>query len=248
MRILIVDEHPLMRQGLVHFLSQMPDVRVIGEACDCRDGYDIISTLQPDLVVFDTSLADVRGVEILRHFRAHFPDIRALVYTTCSSPDELTSVMYTNVQGVVLTTSSVQCLFEAVQTIAMGKYYLDPALADMIHTRQVGRVGPEGTPASLTPRQAAILDLICSGMANKEIANRLDISERTVKFHVGCIFNRLNVRSRLEAVRAAWHKPLTTSPGMSKSLTQQRLLTPEAANHYAAPPVDPSALIRTSPQ
>ncbi len=201
-----------MRYGLVHFLDRKPDVQVIGEAAGCADGCAMIEALRPELVVFDTSLAAVDGADVLRRFRERFPALRALVYTDGAAPETVAAAMEANIQGFVLKSSPAEHLSAAVTAIAQGKSYLDPAIADIVLNQGGERSKPAGT-LPLTSRQAAILGMIGGGMANKEIARRLEISERTVKFHVSHILDRLKVTNRLQAVRVAWEHASTAGPG-----------------------------------
>jgi DNA-binding NarL/FixJ family response regulator len=215
-RIVLVDSHPIMRHGLADLISQQPHARVIAEASGCTDACAIISTLQPDLVLFDLSLGDAEGTEILHRFREHFAGLRALVYTDDSRKETVAAALDADVHGYVLKASPSERLFEALRVIAAGKTYLDPAVTDIALDYAGGR--PDGqSKAALTSRQAAILRMIGSGMANKEIARQLEISERTVKFHVSHIFHRLNVNSRLQAVRVAGGFTTAATSGLPPS-------------------------------
>jgi DNA-binding NarL/FixJ family response regulator len=215
-RIVLVDSHPIMRHGLAALLSLQPDVQVIAETSDCTDACAAIKTLQPDLVVFDLSLADAQGAEILHRFREHFARVRALVYTDDSRHDTVTAALDVNVDGYVLKASPAERLFDAVSAIAAGRCYLDPAITDIAVDYARARSGDRSTPV-LTPRQDAILRMIGTGMANKEIAKALQISERTVKFHVSHILDRLKVRSRLQAAHAARGFPAAATSGVPPS-------------------------------
>jgi len=208
MKIVVVDARPMLRQGLVSFVSQLPTVEIVGEGSRCSDACEVIRATQPDLVIFDFWLTDGHGVDILRSFREHYEQLKALAYTDDCRPETITAAVASNIQGYVLSTSPPNRLRDALTTISAGRHYMDPVAIDALMNCKPSQALTGR--AELTPRELEILSLLREGKGNKEIARRLNVSERTVKFHVSNILRRLDARSRLHAVhlsseQAAFH-------------------------------------------
>lgn len=204
-RIVVIDTQPLLRHGLVELVQRKEEFRVVGEASDCEDGCGLIARLQPDLIVFDLDLGEACGAGTLTHFREVYPELNALVYASRCCSDTVAAALSGRIQGYVLKTSPVERLLDALQRVADGGRYLDPALCNNL-------LGQPTRAPQLSEREQEILRLLCAGMTNKEIARAAGIGERTVKFHLSHIFHRLNARNRTDAVRLAEQHRLVRAP------------------------------------
>jgi DNA-binding NarL/FixJ family response regulator len=211
-RILLVDGNPILRVGLREVLAASPNAAVVGEASRCSDACAAVSRLHPDLVVFDLELEDVCGGEVIQRFRERFPSLLAVIYTAKQEPEIIAEALACGIQGYVLKTSPNQRMREAVEHVAAGRAYLDPAITATV-LAQVARPtqGPEERPP-LSDKELAVLVLLASGRRNKQIAADLHITERTVKFHVSSILRRLQVSNRTEAVQVAEQLRLLPPP------------------------------------
>ena len=207
-QIVVVDDHPVLRDGLSAVLSTQPDFRVIGEAESGVEAVEIIVELRPDVVMLDLEMPEMDGVETLKRLREHNPDIRVIVFTAFDTDERILAAVQAGAQGYLLKGAPRDQIFEAVRVVHSGDSLLQPVVASKL-LRQMSRTG-DSTDAlgSVTPRESEVLNLLALGLQNKEIAGQLGISERTVKFHVGSILSKLNAGNRTEAVTIALQKGL----------------------------------------
>jgi DNA-binding NarL/FixJ family response regulator len=201
-RVVVVDSNPILRLGLKELLKSSANILIVGEASRCSDGCRAISALRPDLVVFDLDLEDACGAQVIERFRERFPELRAVIYTSRQEPEFVAEAVACHIQGFVLKTSPMHRLGEAIQFVAGGLSYLDPTITETVLSQLSRRSREENRPG-LSDREIAILRLLAAGKRNKEIAEALHITERTVKFHVSAILRRLEARNRTQAVRIA---------------------------------------------
>lgn len=203
-RILVVDDHPVVRFGLSMLLGSQPDFDVVGEAGSCAAACDAITRLRPDLVILDIELEDARGTEALARLRKVHPKVPAVVFTARDSDWCVVDAIRTGLQGYVTKGTPLVGLCEAVRAVARGGYYLDPRVASLV-MGQVARHDDRRRPGRryLTEREKAVLRLLAEGHRNKEIARALDISERTVKYHVAGLLTKLGASNRTQALKAA---------------------------------------------
>jgi DNA-binding NarL/FixJ family response regulator len=200
-RILIADDHPVVRDGLVAILGTQPDFAVVGEAGNGREAIAQVETVQPDVVLLDLEMPDMDGVEALRHLRAAHPALPVLVFTAFDTDERILTAVQAGAQGYLLKGAPRQELFNAIRVIHDGGSLLQPIVASKL-LRQVSQEKKPPVEA-LTPREQEVLQELAAGLQNKEIATRLVISERTVKFHVSAILSKLKVGNRTEAVTVA---------------------------------------------
>ena len=205
--IVVVDDHPVVREGLAAMLSTQEDMRVVAEASTGGEAVSLSRTHKPDVMVVDLQLPDMDGVEAIEKINEERPDSRFLVLTSYDTDDRVVHAVRAGAQGYLLKGVPKEELFHAVRTIHQGGSLLGPGVAPKLLSQV--QAGPsERTIDRLSERELEILSLVADGFRNKEIASHLFISERTVKFHVSVIFQKLAVSSRTEAVREAVRRGL----------------------------------------
>jgi DNA-binding NarL/FixJ family response regulator len=202
-RTVIVDGNPILRFALNEILKNASDLQIVGEASRCADACPVISRQRPDLVLFDLELEDGYGADVIRRFRKRFPSLRAVIYTAVRDPQIVAEALACGIQGYVLKTSPNECLLDAVEHVAAGRAFLDPDITATVLAQVSHTSGATPVPTTLSQREHAVLVLLAAGKRNKEIASLLEITERTVKFHVSAILRHLKAQNRTEAVQIA---------------------------------------------
>lgn len=205
-RILLADDHPVVRDGLVAILSTQSDFEVVGEAGNGRFAIQLVQELNPDLILLDLEMPEMDGVETLQTLRAANPDVRVIVFTAFDTDERILTAVQAGAQGYLLKGVPRQELFNAIRVVHGGGSLLQPVIASKL-LRQVSQE-PAPSVETLTPRELEVLELLAQGLQNKEIAVALVISERTVKFHVSAILNKLDAGNRTEAVAIAAQRGL----------------------------------------
>jgi len=210
-RLLIVDDHPVVREGLSAMLSTQRDFEVVGEARDGAEAEQQVEALSPDVVLMDLEMPNDDGPEAIRRIRAQRPDARVLVLTAYDTDERIFDAVQAGAQGYLLKGAPRDELFRAIRVVNEGGSLLEPVVAHKL----LGRMGQmlshdaAGVPVEqLTERELDVLRLLVKGARNKEIAAQLYITERTVKFHTGIIFQKLGVTNRSEAITAALQRRL----------------------------------------
>jgi two-component system NarL family response regulator len=199
-RVLLVDDHALLRTGVANIINQEADLRVVAEAGNGVEALEAYEHHRPDITLLDLRMPVMEGVEVVRQIRQRDPNARVIVLTTYDTDDEISRALRAGAKAYVLKDISADALIACIRDVLAGKTYLAPAAAAKL-AEGVSRV-------QLTPREMATLKLLADGKSNKEIANELDISERTVKTHLAHLFEKLGVTSRTEAVKVATHRGL----------------------------------------
>lgn len=212
LRLLIVDDHPVVRTGLRGMFESDAGFVVVGEAADGAAGADLAAELRPDVVLMDLQMAPVDGVEGIRRIRSRAGAPPVLVLTTYDSDVQILRAIEAGASGYLLKDAPRETLFEAVRSTAAGGSPLAPTVA----ARLLGRLSP-GAPARgsevLTMRELEVVRLVARGASNREIARDLRISEATVKTHLLKIFEKLGVADRTSAVTTAIERGLIELPG-----------------------------------
>ncbi|ABX03957.1 MAG TPA: DNA-binding response regulator [Herpetosiphon sp.] len=203
-RILVVDDHPVVREGLVAILSTQADFSVVGEASAGLQAVELCQQLQPDLVLLDLELPDLDGVAVLERLDLAATNRRVLVFTAFDTDERIIGAVRAGAQGYLLKGAPRDELFAAIRLIHAGGSTLHPLIASKL-LRQVQR---DTTLVELTPREHEVLQHLAQGFANKQIAYQLNITERTVKFHLNSIFQKLGAHNRTEAVAIAYERQL----------------------------------------
>ncbi len=200
-RVLIADDHMVVREGLRAILEAAPDLLPVGEATDGAEAVQLVGEKTPDVVLMDLRMPGMDGIEAIRQIRARYPDVQVVILTTYDEDDYIVRGLRAGARGYLLKDSGRKVLFEAIRAAARGESLLPPeVIAKVVANLQ----GPQRAEAeTLSKRENQVLALLAQGAPNKEIALELSISERTVKAHVTSIFNKLGAGSRAEAVAIA---------------------------------------------
>jgi len=211
-RIVLADDHWLMRDGTRHILEQCPDLRVVGDAEDGQHALELVERLQPDIAILDIRMPKLNGVEVVRRMKKCSPNTEALMLTAYDDDDYILALMVAGALGYLLKTARPSELIDAVQRVHLGEPVLHPAIAMKVARLWARRRDSTGQESreQLSPREREILQLAASGLRNKVIADKLSISVRTVEGHFNSIFAKLGVSSRMEAVLCALSRHLVT--------------------------------------
>ncbi len=199
--IVVVDDHPIVRDGLVAVLATQSDFEVVGEASSGPEAIRYVSAIKPDVILLDLEMPDMDGVETLLRLREIDPAVRVIVFTAFDTDERIVKAVQAGAQGYLLKGVPRGEIFNAIRVVHAGGALLQPVVASKL-LRQVSRdAQPEAD--TLTERELEVLRLMAQGQMNKEIAAALVISERTVKFHVSAILSKLGAGNRTEAVTLA---------------------------------------------
>ncbi|HET9112183.1 MAG TPA: response regulator transcription factor [Ktedonobacterales bacterium] len=205
-RILVADDHPIVRDGLVAVLNTQPDFTVIGEAGTGAEVVRRVAELAPDVLLLDLEMPEGDGVEALQFIQAQGATTRAIVFTAFDTDERILAAIRAGAQGYLLKGIPREDIFRAIRTVSAGGSLLSPVIASRL-LRHVS--GPAATPAQpLTPRERETLQLLGRGLQNKEIAARLGIRERTAKFHIAALMRKLGAGNRTEVVTLATQRGL----------------------------------------
>lgn len=201
-RVLLADDHAVVRAGIRQFLERADDITVIGEADDGEAAKAFIQATQPDVAVLDIQMPRASGIEVTRWIRAHYRQVGVLILSAFDDDPYVLAVLQAGANGYVLKTASPLDIIQAVRDVNAGKSALDPEITQKVMAQLVGH--KETVPVEqLTDRELEVLTLVGKGFTNKAIGVQLGISDRTVQGHLARIFNKLNAASRTEAVMRA---------------------------------------------
>ena len=198
--VLIVDDHALLRTGVANIINHEPDLQVVAEAANGVEAVDAFERHRPDVTLLDLRMPVMEGVEAVRRIRERDPHAKVIVLTTYDTDEDITRALKAGAKAYILKDIAADALIACIHDVLNGKTYLAPAAAAKLAERV--------TKVQLTPRELATLRSMAQGRSNKEVASELGISERTVKTHLGHLFQKLGVTSRTEAVRVASHRGL----------------------------------------
>ena len=194
-RIMIADDHAVVRQGLRMFLSLDPELEVVGEAADGREALQMARELRPDVVLMDLLMPVMDGIEAIGALKSEMPDIEVIALTSVLEDASVIGAIRAGAAGYLLKNTRAEELIEAIKAAAEGQVQLSPQAA----ARLIREVRAPESPEALTERETEVLRYLAQGFSNKEIAYQLTIGEKTVKTHVSSILSKLNVASRTQA-------------------------------------------------
>jgi DNA-binding NarL/FixJ family response regulator len=204
-RVVLADDHAVVRHGVCQFLIEDGDIDVVAQASDGAEAIRLVEAHQPDVAVLDIRMPGMTGVEATRRIREQFPHVRVLVLTAYDDDPYVMALLEAGAAGYVLKTASGDELVRAVRTVYRGESALSPEIASKVVRLATSRRPEEaaGQVEPLTPRELDVLRLAARGMTNRAIGHRLGISHRTVQGHLANIYGKLGVNSRTEAVTEA---------------------------------------------
>jgi NarL family two-component system response regulator YdfI len=200
-RVLIADDHMVVREGLRAILEAAPDLLPVGEATDGAEAVRLVGETDPDVVLMDLRMPGVDGIAAIRQIKARYPEVQVVILTTYDDDDYIVRGLRAGARGYLLKDTGRKVLFEAIRAAARGESLLSHEVVDKVVAHLHGP--PPVETDALSRREGQVLALLAEGAANKEIALQLSISERTVKAHVTNLFNKLGASSRAEAVAIA---------------------------------------------
>jgi DNA-binding NarL/FixJ family response regulator len=207
-KVLIADDHPVVRDGLRAMLATQADMQLVGEAATGTDAVQRTRALRPDVVLMDLQMPELDGPAAIATLRDQAPEVRALVLTTFGSDADITRAIDAGATGYLLKDAPREQLFEAIRAAARGESVLSPSVA----TRVLGRMRAPADEA-LSPRELEILGAVARGLSNRAIGRQLYVSEATVKTHLLRIFGKLGVDDRTAAVTVALERGIIRLPG-----------------------------------
>ena len=207
LRVVVVDDHPLYREGLVTAMSAMTDVEVVGQAGDGREAVAVVAELLPDVVVMDLHMPVLNGIDATRRIALAQPSVAVLVLTMLEGDDSVFAAMRAGARGYLLKGADRSEIARALTGVAHGEVVFSAGIASRVlafFAAAPGQAAPGLDPfPSLTEREREVLDLVARGLTNAEIARRLVVSDKTVRNHVSNVFAKLHVAGRAEAVARA---------------------------------------------
>lgn len=209
LRILLADDHAMLRDGVHMVLEAQPGFEVVGCADNGRDAVRLVRELQPDIAVLDVAMPEMNGLEATKAIRECCPDTAIVILSMHEGEEYLREALRAGAAGYVLKRAAAQELVGAIMAVRRGESYLDPALTRTLisdYVRQVER--SDETPDSLTDRELEVLTLVAEGLTNRQIALRLNISIKTVQTHRANLMDKLNLHDRTELVRYAIRRGL----------------------------------------
>jgi len=201
-RVLLADDHAVVRTGIRQILERADDLKVIAEAEDGQQAQKLIENRHPDVAVLDIQMPRASGIEVTRWVRTHYRDVGVLILTAYDDDPYIQAVLQAGANGYVLKTASPAEIIQAVRDVEAGKSVLDPAITQKV-LAQISRREEIPRVETLTERELEVLTLVGKGFTNKAIGVNLGISDRTVQGHLAKVFNKLSASSRTEAVMRA---------------------------------------------
>ena len=200
-RVAVADDHPVVREGLVAMLETQPDFAIVGSAASGTDVLALVKSADPDVLLLDLEMPALDGVGVLRALRESGARVRSIVFTVFDTDERIIAAVEAGAVGYLLKGAPRADVFSAVRVVAAGGSLLAPLAASAV-LRRVRGESPPAAP-NLTMRERMVLEHLAHGLGNKQIAARLGITERTVKFHVSAVFTKLGAANRTEAVTRA---------------------------------------------
>jgi len=209
-RVLVVDDHPVVRRGIQSLLAEEPDIEVVGEAVNGKDALAKVDHLKPDVILMDLVMPEMGGIEAIQQITARHTEARILVMTSFAADDKVFPSIKAGALGYLLKDSDPEDLIRMIRQVARGELSIHPTIARKV-IQELNRPAQEPlTPSPLTEREVEILQLLAQGVENKDIAARLFVREATVRTHVSNILGKLQLANRVQATLYALHKGITS--------------------------------------
>lgn len=203
-RVLIADDHAIVRTGLRALIHSEPAMELVGEAAGGYEAIDLVEKTMPEILVLDLSMPDLDGISVTRKIKPQFPSVRILVLTIHEDEALLRAVLKAGAAGYILKGAAEVELISAIHTVMRGELYVDPSMVRKLLSDEVAPAMLQSKPAeSLTPRETEVLKLIVRGFTNRQIGEELSISIRTAESHRSNLSDKLGLHNRVELVRFA---------------------------------------------
>jgi DNA-binding NarL/FixJ family response regulator len=212
-KVLLVEDHIVVRQGIKALLSDEADIQIVGEADNGREALALVETLQPNVVLMDISMPGMNGIEATRQVRQRYPEVKVVVLSMHANEEYVFQVLRAGASGYVLKQSDSSEVLTAIRAALAGGSFLSPPISQTVINDYVQRAESRGRGNDLdllTSREREVLQLLAEGLSNREIAEQLSISIKTVETHRGNMMNKLGVGSKTELVKYALRKGWAT--------------------------------------
>ncbi|WP_221567954.1 response regulator transcription factor [Alkalihalobacillus sp. TS-13] len=209
--VMLVDDHAVLRDGLKNIFEMEDDIQVVGEAVNGNEALEVLKEMKPDVVLLDINLPDKNGVELTAIFKRDYPNVKVLILTMHSMDEYFMAAIREGADGYLLKDAPSVQVVEAIRTVAKGESIIDPSLTKKL-LGYYNQKNETTDKSELTEREKEVLICLVDGLSNKEIGERLFISDKTVKIHVSKIFKKINVKSRSQAVIYAVQNQLVPLP------------------------------------
>jgi len=209
-RVLLADDHRILREGIRALIDDQEDMQVVGEAEDGLETVKKVAKLQPDVVVMDIAMPLLNGLEATRQIRRDFPQVKVLILTMHDNEEYIRQVLAAGALGYVLKDAAARDLLGAIRTVNQGEAVLSPAITRLVIEDYLrwGDIRPEDTTDGLTAREREVLQLIAEGYTNKEIAGIMSLSVKTIQSHRTNLMNKLDLHDRGELIKYAIQKKI----------------------------------------
>ena len=209
-RVMVVDDHPVVRRGIKSLLGEEEDIQVVGEAVNGRDALEKVESLQPDVILMDLVMPEMTGIEAIEKITASHPDAKILVMTSFAADDKVFPSIKAGALGYLLKDSDPEDLIRMIRQVFRGELSIHPTIARKV-IQELNRPPKEPlTPSPMTEREVEILQLLAQGIENKEIARRLVVRNATVRTHVSNILRKLQLANRVQATLYALRTGITS--------------------------------------
>jgi NarL family two-component system response regulator LiaR len=216
--ILVADDHPLLREGIVQLLDKEADIEVVGQAADGEEAVRLADEKTPDVVVMDIEMPRIDGLEATRQIKAAHPEISVLVLTIHDDEEIIAALLAAGAAGYLLKTTYGKELVQAIRAVRLGEFVLDTRIGPKVFrafTRNSSKPTPRHTSEKLSAREMEVIRLVAQGKSNSEMAQELFVSQRTIKGYLSDIFSKLGVNSRVEAITACLREGILSMEDLS---------------------------------
>lgn len=209
-KLMLVDDHAIVRQGLIKLIEMISDFKVVAEGSNGREAIDLVKIHRPDIVLMDLNMPDMDGIEACRRIKECDAGAKVIALTVCEEIDRITEALAAGAKGYILKNTDLESLARIIRGVHEGKAYIDPAVATGLIDRYTSfaRQAEVRDASPLSERETEVLSLVSKGKTNREIAEELFISEKTVKNHVTSILRKLDVSDRTEACVVAMKRKI----------------------------------------